>query len=186
MARRYRLLPKQRLEAFSDGVLAIVITLLVFGLKVPTETDNLGAALLGQWRTYLAYLVSFAFVGGWWMAHANLTRFIRSANAAFFRLNLTALLFVSVTPFATSLLSAHSSDAGARVATVVFGLDIFLASVALSLLGTYLARRKDMIDDAVAADDLRAFVRTRWWVVGLLGAAVVVAGFSPALPSCSI
>ena len=121
MARNYKLLPKQRLEAFSDGVLAIVITLLVLDLKVPTDSKDLGAALLAEWRVYLSYLVSFAFVGGWWVAHSNLTRFLRSGNGAFFRLNLLALLFVSVTPFTTSLMGEHSGDASARVATIVFG-----------------------------------------------------------------
>ncbi len=179
MTRSYKLLPKQRLEAFSDAVLAIVITLLVLEIKVPAESDDLGAALLGEWRTYLAYLVSFAFVGGWWVAHSNLSQFVKSGTGTFFRLNLLALLFVSVLPFAASLMGEHSNDAGARVATMVFGVALLLASLALSLLGQYLASHKEMIEDEAAEEDLRGFVRGRWWSVGLLVVAIGLTAVSP-------
>ena len=179
MVRGYRLLPKLRLEAFSDAVLAIVITLLVLEIKVPTEGKGLGAALLADWRTYLEDLVSFAFVGGWWIAHSNLTRFARSGGAAFFRFNLLALLFVSIIPFAASLMGAPSEDEGTRVPTMVFGIDLLVASLMLSLLGRYLASNRDLLEDEVAEVDLRAFVRGRWWSVGILVVAVAVAAVSP-------
>ncbi len=179
MARNYKLLPKQRLEAFSDGVLAIVITLLVLDLKVPTDSQNLGAALLAEWRIYLSYLVSFAFVGGWWVAHSNLTRFLRSGNGAFFRLNLLALLFVSVTPFTASLMGEHSGGTAARLATIVFGVNLLLASLALSMLGWYVAGHREMVEDQVAEDDIHALVRGRWWSVGLLAFAIAIAVVSP-------
>ena len=70
-----RLLPTGRLEAFSDGVFAIAITLLVIELHVPTA--HLVSGLEGEWPRYLGYFVSFAFIGGVWIAHSNLTRFIK-------------------------------------------------------------------------------------------------------------
>ncbi len=179
MARSYDLLPKQRLEAFSDGVLAIAITLLVLEIKVPTEGHGLGQALLEEWRVYLSYVVSFVFIGGWWISHSNLTRFVKAGTGASFRLNLLALFFVSVIPFTTSLMGAHTRDEGARVATVVFGVDLLLASLMLSLLGRYLASRRDLVADEVAAVDLEAFVRGRWWGMGLLALAIVVATLEP-------
>jgi uncharacterized membrane protein len=179
MARSYNLLPKHRLEAFSDGVLAIAITLLVLELKVPTEGHGLGRALLEEWRVYLAYVVSFSFVGGWWVSHSNLTRFIRAGTGAAFRLNLLALFFVSVIPFTTSLMGEHTRDEGARVATIVFGVDLLLASLLLNLLARYLAGEKDLVDDEVARADLRAFVRGRWWGVGLLVLSIAVAAVEP-------
>jgi uncharacterized membrane protein len=179
MTRRYDLLPKHRLEAFSDGVLAIVITLLVLEIKVPTETDDLAHALLSEWRTYLGYIVSFAFVGGWWIAHSNLTRFMRAGTGRFFRLNLLALLFVSFSPFTTSLMAANGHHEGARLATIVFGINLLLASLMLNALGWYLAREKDIVDDEVAEADLRGFVRGRWWATGLLAVAVVAALLEP-------
>lgn len=174
MARNYMLLPKHRLEAFSDAVLAIVITLLVLEIRVPAESTGLGHALLAEWRAYLAYLVSFAFVGGWWIAHNNLTRFVRSGTGAFFRFNLLALLFVSFIPFTASLMGAHGGDEGSRVATMVFGVNLLLASLTLSLLGRYVANSKEMVEDEAARADVRAFVRGRWWAIGLLVVAVAV------------
>lgn len=179
MARSYDLLPKHRLEAFSDGVLAIAITLLVLEIKVPTEGHGLGQALLEEWRVYLSYVVSFVFIGGWWIAHSNLTRFVKAGTGPSFRLNLLALLFVSVIPFTTSLMGTHTRDEGARVATVVFGVDLLLASLMLSLLGRYLASRRDLVVDEMTAVDLEAFVRGRWWGMGLLALAIVVATLEP-------
>jgi uncharacterized membrane protein len=179
MARSYNLLPKQRLEAFSDGVLAIAITLLVLELKVPAEGHGLGHALLEEWRVYLTYVVSFVFVGGWWVSHSNLTRFIRAGSGTAFRLNLLALLFVSVIPFTASLMGEHTRDEGARVATMVFGVDLLLASLLLNLLAWYLASEKDLVADEVARADLRAFVRGRWWGVGLLVLSIAMAAIEP-------
>ena len=175
---RSMLLPKTRLEAFSDGVLAIVITLLVLELHVPTEPEGLADALVSEWRAYLAYVVSFVFIGGWWVAHSNLTRFIKAGSGTLFRLNLVALLFVSFTPYTTALLSAQSRYEGGRLAALIFGINFLIASLMLSLLGRYLAREKLLVADEVAEQDLRAFVRGRWWAVGLLVVAIVIAVFA--------
>jgi hypothetical protein len=72
------LLPTSRLEAFSDGVFAIAITLLVLELHVPTGHEALVKGLEHEWPRYLGYFVSFAFIGGVWVAHSTLTRFIKA------------------------------------------------------------------------------------------------------------
>jgi len=66
-----RRLPTSRLEAFSDGVFAIAITLLVLELHVPTGHEALVRGLGHEWPRYLGYLVSLAFIGGVWIAHSN-------------------------------------------------------------------------------------------------------------------
>src|SRR5215471_4187522 len=68
-----RLLPTGRLEAFSDGVFAIAITLLVIELHVPTGSEALVKGLEHEWPRYLGYFVSFAFIGGVWIAHSTMT-----------------------------------------------------------------------------------------------------------------
>lgn len=100
-----RLLPKGRLEAFSDGVFAIVITLLVLELKVPEDGANLWHELSREWPAYLGYFISFAFICGSWIVHSNMTRVIKSADAVLMRLNLLLLLAVSFLPFTTSLIA---------------------------------------------------------------------------------
>jgi len=93
-----------RTEAFSDGVLAIAITLLVLDLAVPErELEQSWHAILHQWPAYLAYITSFATIGGIWLAHHGIFRRIRYVDSRVMRLNLLLLLGVSFLPFPTRL-----------------------------------------------------------------------------------
>lgn len=85
-----------RLEAFSDGVFAIAITLLVLEIAVPSgsEGDLLGA-VVGQWPTYLGYLVSFSTIGAVWLEHTVITEYLDHATSVLIRLNLLLLMVVS-------------------------------------------------------------------------------------------
>ena len=96
------------MEAFSDGVFAIAITLLVLEIGVPggSEDDLLGA-LADQWPSYVAYLVSFSTVGAVWFMHTIITEYLGSANSVLIRLNLLLLLVVSFLPFPTKLLAEY-------------------------------------------------------------------------------
>jgi uncharacterized membrane protein len=98
---------KARFDAFSDGVFAIVITLLVLELHVPTGRQHLASVLGEEWPRYLGYFVSFAFIGGIWIAHSTVSHFIRAVDATLMRLNLVLLLFVSLLPFTTGILATH-------------------------------------------------------------------------------
>ena len=93
--------PLDRFNAFSDGVFAIVITLLVLELPVPAEGSPVLPALAASWLDFLGYAISFAFVGGIWISHAGLTKYMKRGDAASFRLNLVLLLFVALLPFTT-------------------------------------------------------------------------------------
>ncbi len=180
-APRARLLPKSRLEAFSDGVMAIVITLLVLELEVPEEETELLAALAEQWVSYLGYIVSFVFVGGLWLAHVDLTRFIKRSDSVFMRLNLVMLLFVSFLPFTTNLMATHHTGAGERVAVVIFGLDLLFASLMMSALAVYVHKHPDLAADEVDAREVHAFVRRRWVGVVVMGAATAIGLIAPNL-----
>jgi uncharacterized membrane protein len=156
-----RLLPTNRLEAFSDGVLAIAITLLVLELHVPTDPAELLHQLAEEWAGYLGYFVSFAFIGGVWIAHSYVTRFIKAADAAVMGLNLVLLLFVSFLPFTTSLLATHLDDSGRHVAVVIFGVNLLLASLMVNVLTGYAARKEGLADDDAAEEELAAFEKER-------------------------
>ena len=89
-----------RMEAFSDGVFAIAITLLVLELSVPEGSEgHLLRAVLDLWPSYLAYIVSFATIGATWLGHNSITHYMHGANATLLRLNLALLLVVSFVPF---------------------------------------------------------------------------------------
>lgn len=186
-----RLLPTSRLEAFSDGVFAIAITLLVLELHVPTGHEALVKGLEHEWPRYLGYFVSFAFIGGVWVAHSTLTRFIKAADPDLMRLNLLLLLFVSFLPFTTAIAATHLfasnlslheitvSSSTERVAAVVFGLNLTLAALMVYLMLRHAGRTPGLAADDVAEEELQAFARERRSAVLLQAGATVVGVFLP-------
>ena len=131
-----------RLEAFSDGVFAIAITLLVLDIGVPHGSgDDLLGALAEQWPGYLAYLVSFATIGAIWFKHTVITDYLERATSVLGRLNLLLLLVVSFLPFPTRVLGEYAGETSpARVAVTVYGINLLLASALVSLLWRYAVR----------------------------------------------
>jgi uncharacterized membrane protein len=186
-----RLLPTGRLEAFSDGVFAIAITLLVLELHVPTGQEALLRGLEHEWPRYLGYFVSFAFIGGVWIAHSNLTRFIKAADPDLMRLNLMLLLFVSFLPFTTAIAATHLfasnlslreitiSTSTERVAAVVFGLNLTLAALMVFLMLRHAGRTPGLAADDVAEEELQAFAKERRSATLLQASATVVGAFLP-------
>jgi uncharacterized membrane protein len=169
-----RLLPTTRLEAFSDGVFAIAITLLVLELHVPTDANELLRELGAEWASYLGYLVSFAFIGGVWMAHSNLTRFTKATDQVMMGLNLVLLLFVSFLPFTTSLLANHLDDSAAHIAVVIFGINLTLASLMVNVMFGYAGRTEGVAADDAADAELKSFDRQRRAAVIIQAAATLL------------
>ena len=97
-----------RLEAFSDGVFAIAVTLLILDIGVSgTAGHDLGAAIRGLWPSYLAYVASFSTIGAAWLGHNAITEYLERTDAAFVRLNLLLLLAISFLPFPTRLVAEY-------------------------------------------------------------------------------
>ena len=191
-----RLLPTTRVEAFSDGVFAIAITLLVLELHVPTAQASLVKGLEHEWSRYLGYFVSFAFIGGVWIAHSSMTRFMKAADLALMRLNLMLLLFVSFLPFTTAIVATHlfassfifthhatsgASLVAERVAVVIFGLNLTLADLMVYLAIRHAGRSPDLAADDMAEGELQAFAGERRTALLLQAAAAVVGAFLPAI-----
>lgn len=124
-----------RIEAFSDGVYAIAITLLILDLKVPMAPEgHLCGALLRQWPAYFAFLVSFAFTGIMWVNHHRLFTHIRRSDNRLLFLNLLLLLGVTVVPFPTALLPAHLRGADALTAAAVFNGTYVMIAIFFNVL----------------------------------------------------
>jgi uncharacterized membrane protein len=186
-----RLLPTSRLEAFSDGVFAIAITLLVLELHVPTGHEALVKGLEHEWPRYLGYFVSFAFIGGVWVAHSTMTRFIKAADPDLMQLNLMLLLFVSFLPFTTAIAATHLfasnlslhevtvSSPTERIAVVLFGLNLTLAALMVYLMLRHAGRTPDVAADDLAEEELQAFARERRSTMLLQASATVVGVFLP-------
>src|SRR5215469_18784871 len=127
-----------RIEAFSDGVFAIAITLLILEIKIPPATQApLRTQLLQQWPSYFAYLLSFLFIGIMWINHHRLFTHIRRSNNGLLFLNLLLLLGVSAVPFPTAVLALHLSGPGARTAAVLYSGTYLVIAVFFNLLWRY-------------------------------------------------
>ena len=112
----------RRLEAFSDGVFAIAITLLVLDLAIPRSGGALDR-VLDAWPFYLAYIVSFLTIGAAWLAHTTITDRLTKADLTLLRLNLLLLLVVAVLPFPTRLVAEGLDDVSSeRVFVTMYGI----------------------------------------------------------------
>jgi uncharacterized membrane protein len=149
-----------RMEAFSDGVFAIAITLLVLEIGVPHGSgDDLLSALVEQWPSYLTYLVSFSTIGAVWISHTVITEYLHRANSVVIRLNLLLLLVVAFLPFPTRLLGEYIGEyEPERVATTVYGVNLLLASALVSIIWRYSVHEKLVRPDA-DDEDVRSLTR---------------------------
>ena len=158
-----------RLEAFSDGVLAIVITLLILEIKVPVgQEGTLGSALARQWPQYVAFLLSFLIVGIIWLNHHATFNLLGRTDHTMQVLNLLLLLPVTVLPWPTNLLAEYTHEGTAgdrRIAVVVYGVTSSAMAVSFNVLWRYLLRHPELHKPQVTAELLA--VRNRRYNVGL-------------------
>lgn len=126
---------KTRLEAFSDGVIAILITIMVFDLKAPAGAD--AAALLSVLPSVLTYLLSFVYLGIYWNNHHHLLQIARRINGAVLWANLHLLFWLSLFPFTTSWLRVSQFG---ELPAAVYGVVLLLAAVAYLILQTVIIR----------------------------------------------
>jgi uncharacterized membrane protein len=125
-----------RIEAFSDGVFAIAITLLVLELKVPhpEEGKNLAHELLHQWPSYVAFLVSFVTILIMWINHHRLFSMIHKADQRLLIYNGILLLVVSAVPFPTALIAEYFRTTSAKSAALIYSGHAFNIAFAFQLL----------------------------------------------------
>lgn len=151
-------LPLGRLEAFSDGVFAIAITLLVLELGVEEGAGaHLLHSLLREWPAYLAYFTSFLTIGVIWLQHSAITGALRTADGTLYRLNLLVLLLAGFVPFPTRLLSEFIGERDPeRVAAVFYGLTLLALALALTAFVRYAAEHRRLVKDEISADAVEA------------------------------
>lgn len=128
-----------RLEAFSDGVYAVVITLLALDLKVPhvhsgTDAWALAQALAGQWPSYLAFVTSFFTVLIMWVNHHTVFKLVHKSNVHLLFTNGVLLMLTTAVPFTTALVTEYLRLPGAKIACAVYGGTFVLIAAAYNVL----------------------------------------------------
>jgi uncharacterized membrane protein len=169
----------ERVLFFSDAVVAIAITLLALNLKIDiADTQQLSFAnLFSPWHQYIAFLLSFINIAGFWRTHHNFFTYIKRMDEKVFYFNIAWLFFIVTLPFATSVLSAHFSD---TPAVFFYSLNIFLLSVVQNFIWDYADNRTDFINREHLAASYQTDLR---WMLnldmlnGLI--AIVVSFFMP-------
>ena len=153
-----------RIEAFSDGVFAFAITLLVLYLKDPVVSGGKSSLLLGlldQWPTFFAFVTSFMTILILWVGHHEMFTYIVRADRRFMYLNGFLLFFVTLTPFTTSLVADHivSSDANTNIAAAVYSGSFLLLGVAWNLVWRYASGPRKLLSRDLTAAELKTFTR---------------------------
>jgi uncharacterized membrane protein len=139
----------ERLEAFSDGVIAVLITILVLELDVPEGADL--HALRDVLPDFLSYLLSFVFLGIYWNNHHHMLRATERVNGAVLWANMHLLFWLSLVPFTTAWMGEHF----ARVPTATYGVVLLGAAIAYYILQTLIIREQgpeSVIAAAIGAD----------------------------------
>jgi uncharacterized membrane protein len=155
---------KDRIEAFSDGVMAVAITLLALDLHVPSTTapSSLAHQLGVQWPNYAAFVVSFLTIGVIWINHHAMLRRILGVDHSILVLNLLLLLTICVLPFSTALMAQYLTAAhGQKLAAVVWGGSFLTMSLAFFAMQRHLLVAREHLLDEHLTPELRRLVLRR-------------------------
>ena len=177
MADTCLVIEKSRAEAFSDGVIAVAITLLALNLAVPGPGNGSLAKLLGErWPQYAAYVVSFLTIGIIWINHRAMFSRLRGFDHTLLVLNLLLLMTIVALPFTTSLLAAYLRDAnGQKLAAAVYGGSFLVMGLTFVGMQSHALVSKQHLLDERMTPEVRAAVLRRN-VVGVAPYAIATAG----------
>lgn len=182
-----------RIEAFSDGVFAIAITLLVLAIKVPKAADlgsngSLISALLGLWPHFLAFVTSFATIFAMWVNHHRIFTFVQRSDHFFLYWNGLLLLLITFLPFPTTLLAEYLLRPEEKVAGAVFSGTLMAISFTFKGLWRYAAENERLLVQDIDPNDIGQISKQHQYGPFLYFAAFVVsfisAGMSAVLCLC--
>jgi uncharacterized membrane protein len=172
----------RRAEAFSDGVFAIAITLLVLDLRLPgpgPQHHSLTDQLLHGWPQYFAYVVSFLTIGIMWMNHHTIVAHITRVDRTLLVLNLVLLMGVVVIPFPTAVVAEHLRDSEGTTATVFYGLVMIAVSIGFAGLWIYVVTHAQRLGGQAQPEALRRSIPgfTGGLLVYVAGTLIAAFGF---------
>jgi uncharacterized membrane protein len=157
----------RRLEAFSDGVLAIIITIMVLELKVPHDATL--AALQALWPVFLSYVLSFIYIGIYWNNHHHMLHVTRRVTGAILWANLHLLFWLSLLPFSTGWMGENEF---ASWPTVIYGLNLLACAIAYFFLERTIIRAEG-VDGPLAkavGRDLKGKLSPVFYIAGIAAA----------------
>jgi TMEM175 potassium channel family protein len=151
-----------RLEAFSDGVFAVAITLLVLNIKIPgieADDTHLWQEFFNNWPMLVAYITSFVTIGVMWLNHHRLFIHIRHTNTTLMLLNLLLLLIIVFIPVPTALLAEYLVRLDLHMAAVLYGGTFFLMACCFNILWRYASYHNRLLGQNVDSRSVEAISR---------------------------
>lgn len=174
----------QRVEAFSDGVFAIAITLLIIEIKVPSHSElekaSLAQHLLKYWPKYAAYVFSFVTIGVFWANHHYWLKLFRKTDHVFNLLNVFFLMCISFLPFPTAVLGDYITDATQKQTAVTFyTIGIFLPAIGWLILWLYASHKKRLLNERLSPEFVRYLTRLYFISNSAYFMAIIISLFNP-------
>jgi uncharacterized membrane protein len=175
-----------RVEAFSDGVFAIALTLLILGIKVPdlnslSTGKSLSVALINLWPSYFAFILSFLAVLIMWINHHGFFKQLKKINSVFLFANGFLLLMVTFINFPTAVLAKFINTPAFNIASAFYCGSMVLISVAYNLLWFSAAYKRRLVKDEIN-DELIIYIRNAYWLGFFIYlAAFIISFFIPFL-----
>jgi uncharacterized membrane protein len=172
---------KSRIAALVDGIFAVAMTLLVLDLKLPeglkmSSDAEVWRQLLELTGRFSTYTLSFIVLGTFWIGHHSLFHFVRKVNRGLLWLNLLFLLFITLLPFSTNILSGHTN---LQIPIVVYGINLLLiSSVSLLQLG-YLAHHAELSHDQLTPSWIANIRRRTSIPVVIVVASIAISFYKP-------
>lgn len=153
-----------RLEAFSDGVLAIIITIMVLELKVPEEVDF--HSLVSKTPVFLSYLISFIYIGIYWNNHHHLFQVTEKVNGKILWANLHLLFWLSLIPFTTSWIGENHQ---ASAPVTLYGIVLLMSAIAYFILQAVILKHhgKDFVLRKALGKDVKGKISIAIYIIGI-------------------
>ena len=168
---------KTRLEAFTDGVLAIVITLLILNVKLPeVDYDHLPEGLMNMLSSIGVYALSFLLIGMYWVFHHHTFSFIAEVDGFILWINIAFLLFISFLPFPTSLLGRYPVK---ELPILIYGINLLLINLTGFLGIIYLRRNRQLSTPLFTDAAFRTQMKMYFGVNLMYVICITIAFFSP-------
>jgi uncharacterized membrane protein len=160
---------KGRLEAFSDGVIAIIITIMVLELKVPHGYDL--KSLKPLFPVFISYILSFIYLGIYWNNHHHMLHTVKYVNGGILWANLHLLFWLSLTPFVTGWMGENNF---APVPVALYGLDLLMAAIAYYILQSRILKKhgKDSILSKAIGNDIKGKMSPILYLIAIISALV--------------
>jgi uncharacterized membrane protein len=172
-----------RITNMADGVFAIVLTLIVFDLRMPVDIEDLVGAIFNLRTSILSYIISFLILGYYWVAHHNQVDYVKRVDQVFMWLNVLYMMFVSLVPFTANTLGRYS---GQNVAEILYSVNLTALSLLHYAMWRYAVKRtssgkRRLVEDNIPLDIVQRGYRQSLIPIIFYGLALVASLFSPSL-----